>query len=69
MRQAPQPPEAVAEPQGLAPLLLAAWVGAGEGFTRSSISINSEVHSSKKTKLDRRRLRRSCGVYLRTKKR
>jgi hypothetical protein len=31
--------------------LLAAWVGAGEGFTRSSISINSEVHSRKnKTK-------------------
>jgi hypothetical protein len=49
MRQAPQPPQAVAEPQGPAPLLLAAWVGAGEGFTRSSISIDSEVHSSKET--------------------
>jgi hypothetical protein len=59
MGQAPQPPEAVAEPQGPATLLLAAWVGAGEGFTRSSISINSEVHSSKKTKANRRRLRRS----------
>ena len=48
MGQAPQPPEAVAEPQGPAPLLLAAWVGAGEGFTQSSISIELEVHSSKK---------------------